>query len=159
MLLFLLGNEVKPKARLFVGEQFVVASAHGIFINVFQMSIVILSVSDYVVVRAILPNIFSTFFVAKALECRYKSRHGRVLHRRDRRPRRSDFRRPRRSEQSRRDRRPRRSASRRPRRSVIKHKQHNVNMIWHDDKMVNRNVIVKIIQLADVFVCYFPIWQ
>ena len=101
-----------------------------------------------------MPYIHAVFLVTKSFERRYEPRRNGVLHCRDRRPRRSVCdRRPRRSVC---DRRPRRSVcDRRPRRSVFGtfDPQHNMNMIWHNHVTLNRQVIVKVVQLIDVFIC------
>jgi hypothetical protein len=45
----------------------------GIFINVFYVLFVILTVTDYVIIGAILPYISAVFLVAKSFEGRHKT--------------------------------------------------------------------------------------
>ena len=79
------------------------------------------------IIGSILPYIYAVFLVTKSFERRYEARRNGVLHCRDRRPRRSVFR--------------------------TFYPQHDMNMIWHDHVTLNRQVIVKVVQLIDVFIC------
>ena len=99
------------------------------------MLLVILAVTNDMIVGTILPNIYSVFLVTKSFERRYKPRRNGVLHRRDRRPRRS-------------------VCDRRPRRSVFGafNPKHNMDMIWHNHITLNGQIIVKVAQLVDVFI-------
>ncbi len=53
------------------------------------MLLIILTVAYDMIVGAILPNIRAVFLVTKSFERRHKPRRNGILHRRDRRPRRS----------------------------------------------------------------------
>ena len=90
------------------------------------MLIIVLTVANNVIIGAILPNIHAVFLVTKSFERRYEPRRNGVLHCRDRRPRRSV--------------------------SRAFYPQHNVDMIGHNHVTLNRQVIVKVVQLTDVFI-------
>ena len=84
----------------------------------------ILFASDDMIVRAGLPDVFADLLIAKTLKGGHKTRHGGVLCRRDRRPR----------------------------RSLSLHPKQNMNVVGHDHIALHGNVIVKSIELANVFV-------
>ena len=90
-------HRAKP-IPLFFGVQFIIEPPNGVFINISQMLIIVLTVANNMIIGAILPYIHAVFLVTKSFECRYEPRRNGVLHCRDRRPRRSVCdRRPRRS--------------------------------------------------------------
>ena len=90
------------------------------------MLIIVLTVANDVIIGAILPYIHAVFLVTKSFERRYEPRRNGVLHCRDRRPRRSVI--------------------------YAFYPQHNMNMVWHNYVTLDRKVVVKIVQLIDVFI-------
>ena len=90
------------------------------------MLIIVLTVANDVIIGAILPYIHAVFLIAKSFKRRYEPRRNGVLHCRDRRPRRSVI--------------------------YAFYPQHNMNMVWHNYVTLDRKVVVKIVQLIDVFI-------
>ena len=91
------------------------------------MLIIVLTVANDVIIGAILPYIHAVFLVTKSFERRYEPRRNGVLHCRDRRPRRSVI--------------------------YAFYPQHNMNMVWHNYVTLDRQILVKNVQLMDVFFC------
>ena len=98
----------QPLRWLFFRIQFIVMPTNRVFTDISQMLLVILTISDNVVIKITLPNIFTIFLVAKSFEGRYKMRNRRRLSCRGRRPRRPTFR----------------------------HKQHNMDMVGHNHVLI-----------------------
>ena len=71
---------------LLIPIQFVTVPLGGIFGDVSHMFFVIFTVTNDVVEKSPLPNVFFIFFITKPLECRYKMRHRRSLFCRGRHP-------------------------------------------------------------------------
>ena len=91
------------------------------------------------IVETSLPNVFAILFVAKALECRHKLRTSAI-----------------RSLNIRRDRRPRLSVIGRV--FILLHPKQKVDMVRHYYIFFNRQMMIKVIYLFDVFICYFPVF-
>ena len=102
------------------------------------MLIIILTVADNMIIGTVLPYIYAVFLITKSFERRNEPRRNGVLHCRDRRPRRSVI--------------------------YAFYPQHNMNMVWHNYVTLDRKVVVKIVQLIDVFIrdlsvcCQFDLW-
>ena len=52
---------------------FVIVPTDWIFVDIFQMLLVILAVTDDVIIKMPLPNIFAVLFITKSFKCRHKA--------------------------------------------------------------------------------------
>lgn len=57
---------------LFFSVQMIALPANGIFINIFYVFFVIIVITDNVIVKTGLPDVFTIFPVTKTLECGHK---------------------------------------------------------------------------------------
>ena len=108
--------------KLFFAIKFIIHPAKRIFGDIFGVFFIVFSISDDMIVKMPLPNVFAEFFITKPFKGRHKARHEGMLPRRffDRR-------------------------GRRPRRPVSQYKKHQMNMVWHDHILIYLDILIKFI--------------